>query len=120
MTAPAPAFDVPTLAHVLQTFAGQIGVIRTEQPVRKARPYADRVLVSCGLGGYRKDCPVVIVQVAITPASIADDPWGVWAQVALDGKACGNRCGGADAYAQAMAPVIAWVAAYWAKQGGAS
>lgn len=109
-----PLAPVPTLAHVLSTFAYHVAGIMTERPTRSDAPYAQCARFGLGLGGYGPGCPTVHVQIEITPVYSEGDPdrWGVWAHVSIDGKACGNRCGGRDEYARLCAPVIAWVAAH--------
>jgi hypothetical protein len=122
---------VPTLEHVLSTLAYHISEIMTAKPSRTDAPYSDRVRFGSGLGGYGKECPSVLVEVVIKPSG-DEDRWGVWAQVytrpmttKMDEEpnvydhswsAHGNRCGGREAYVKMCAPVIQWVANYWANK----
>jgi hypothetical protein len=127
--------EVPSLETVLHTLGYHVACIMTDRPVRKDEPYASRCRFGLGLGGYAEGCPFVRVNVTIAPSGIDDDPWGVWAQVSFDDKPweaftssaltgpipglChGNRCGGREAYTRLCAPVVAWVAAYWAAKEG--
>jgi len=125
---------VPSLAHVLETMAYHIRSLATECPVRTDAPYSQRVRFGCGLGGYGPGCPTAHVNLQIVPCTggeVHGGPWGVWAQVTmrnglgtLDGQEgdliySGNRCGAEAALTRHYAPVIAWVAAYWAEQSKA-
>lgn len=122
---------VPTMDHVLKTFAYHLRCIATSRPKRPDAPYCDRDLFGLSLGSYGEGCPCVHIHVMIKP-SACDDSWGAWAQVsfaspdetridyegAVDAglwHSHGNRSGGGDAYAALCAPVIAWVAAYHAR-----
>jgi len=115
------------MACLLQTFAYHVGCLSTERP---AIATLQRARFGIGLGGYAEGCPRAYVNVTITPG-FDEEPWGVWAQVHFEpgdfgafiakglhgevpGKCHGNRSGGREAYAALCAPVIAWVAAYWA------
>jgi len=89
-----------TLTHVLQIFSYHIGLIMTD-------PAGSRFGLGIFAGGL--DETHVHVQVEIRPASAGLEP--VWDQVWIDGKSCGNRCGGRDEYARLCGPVIAAVAA---------
>jgi hypothetical protein len=114
---------IPTLEHILTTLAFHVRCLATEKPTRKDAPYCNRAIFGLGLGGHGEGCPFVMVEnIEITPSMNDDDPWGVWAQVHLpatsDRKGYkGNRAGAGDAYAKMCAPVIAWIAAYWARKG---
>jgi hypothetical protein len=137
----ATSLQVPTLEHVLSTLAFQVSEIMTAKPSRTDAPYSDRVRFGSGLGGYGEGCPTVLVEVVIKPTSTEGwsreevekvDSWDVWAQVytrpmttkvdeepnVYDGSwsAHGNRCGGREAYVKMCAPVIQWVANYWANK----
>jgi hypothetical protein len=101
---PEPS-KVPSLEHVLGTFAYHVSCIMGDVP----NGNAESVHFGLGLGVHTG--PKVHVDVIITPAKGVEDPWGVWAQVSIGGKACGNRCGGREEYAKRCAPVIAWIAA---------
>lgn len=109
---------VPTLEEALDTFGYHVGCLMTDKPVRPDAPYCERAMFGLGMGGWSEGCPYVHVDVVIRPASQAGEkdggPWGGWAQVSLDGRCFGNRHGGYKEYARLCAPVIAWVAAYWA------
>jgi hypothetical protein len=122
MSAIARQTEVPTLEHVLTTLAYHLRCIAVDKPTRKDPPYCNRLVFGMGMGGYGLTCPLVLVEnIEITPASTMgeEDPWGVWAHVRIPTGPdhpgySGNRAGAGDAYAKVCAPVIAWVAAYWA------
>jgi hypothetical protein len=113
--------EVPSLAHVLGTLAYHVTCIMTGRPSRTDPPYSERDQFGLGLGAYGEGCPLVRFDVEIRPSD--ENPWGPWAQVHLapivDGvrgrlECHGNRSGGREAYVNACAPVIQWVADYWA------
>lgn len=113
--------EVPSLAEVLGLLAGHVANVMTAEP---GATVADLPAISfgCGLGGYAgTDCPLVILQGTITAARPGFDggAWGPWAQVVLNGEACGNRHGATRAISKAYAPVVAWVVAYHAAKEAA-
>jgi hypothetical protein len=46
--------------------------------------------------------------VVITPSSMSETDGSVWDSVTINGHSCGNRCGGARAYALMVAGVTDW------------
>jgi hypothetical protein len=124
---PKETLVVPTFAHMLENFAFHVASIMTSKPTRTDAPYCNRDRFGLGMGNFGEGCPFVNVDFVIVPTT-RDDPWGPWAQVysrpyneternaepnVNDGTwTChGNRCGGRDAYARMVTPVLAWVAA---------
>ena len=55
-------------------------------------------LSSMSLPGLSGDWATVDVKVTAAGGAFAGD--SVWDQVEIDGKSCGNRCGGRDEYAR--------------------
>lgn len=134
----------PLLPHLLALFAGHVAHVASERPLRKDVPYVNRVRMSLFLGGVVDGCPLVGVEVVITPATALQSDeqadWGVWAQVhtrpaqvyassternaepdVFDGTWShhGNRNGGHAALAALFAPVLAWAGVYDARQASA-
>jgi hypothetical protein len=137
MKSPAPhSPEVPTVAHVLSTFAYHVSCLAMYAPQAAPEIKAQRVRFGLGLGGYAEGCPRAYVNVTITPSGIPEGehggPWGVWAQVhfaegswsafvessakGFPGQCHGNRHGAIEAYTRLCAPVIAWVSDYWARK----
>jgi hypothetical protein len=129
--------EVPTVAHLLSTFAYHVYCLASHAPNAGPEIKAQRVRFGLGLGGYAEGCPKAYVNVTITPAPSAmpehGGPWGVWAQChfspmtsweafhsnADPGQCHGNRHGAIEAYTKLCAPVIAWVSDYWTRKEGA-
>ena len=107
-TAPAK-LSVPSVESELETMAYHFSEIMAQ---RTPAHGGDTMDFGCGLGGYGEGCPTVVITGKIRRD--AQDGWGAWAQVTLNGKACGNRSGARAEIARLYAPVIAWVASYWA------
>jgi len=83
-----------TYSALVANFAYHATVIMTEKA-----PYKG------GLGLGFAGGPSVYAEIEITPAK---DGWDqVWDQVKVNGKEAGNRCGGREAYAKIVAPVLA-------------
>jgi hypothetical protein len=108
----APDVQVPALEQILETFSYHISEIMTGRPID-----AISTEYKFGLGlGHGEGCPKVCAIVHVVPSSVWKDPWGVLAETYVNGKPCGNRCGARAEYTRLCAPVIAWVANYWASK----
>jgi hypothetical protein len=117
---------VPTLEEALETLAGHVKLIATEVPYLNGQAHVrDRARGECGIGVPKG--PKALLHFEIVADTNNEDPWGVWAQVTmrkgerkdLSGVAGevfyqGNRAGACIALAKHYAPVIEWIAAYWA------
>ena len=115
---PLADLPVPPLAHVLATMAYHVSSLMTDRPRRSDEPYCSRLRGGSGIGGTG-GCPLVIVEYEIRPIGDDAERWGEWAQVAIAPmgqplKHCGNRHGGREELVRLYAPVIEWVASYWA------
>lgn len=84
---------------MLRNFAYHVGEIMTTCPPATFR---------LSLGGYADvQAKTVEIKIKATTAEGREEPIDIWDQVFVDGRWEGNRCGGRDAYAKAMAPVLA-------------
>lgn len=104
---------VPTLERLMTTIAGHSAHIMTYGP---GPTVTDResVYLGCGVGGWEgTDCPFAFFQSRVHRVE-GSEPWGPWAQVKIGDASIGNRHAALAHYAALCAPVVAWVAAYWA------
>jgi len=88
------ALPVTMTAWELETFAYHLSVIYRET----------------GTGGLGRPDGAVLTY-TITPGSLSATDGDVWDQVTLNGHPCGNRHGGAKAYARFWAGDPEWMAA---------
>ena len=89
--------------RMLSTFAHHCACIMTDEAPTKFR---------CGIGfsGPNNEDRVEMASVEITPTTVEwDENAGnsVCDGVKVNGKPCGNRCGGRDELARLMAPILA-------------
>lgn len=85
----------PTFEHMLSLFAYHVSVLMTEAPRKGTFAFGD-----------------LLVEWEIRDGGETSKVEGkVWDQVWMNGRWCGNRCGGYGEYTKLCAPVLARVAA---------
>lgn len=87
--------------RMIRIFSHHCGCIMTDEAPTKFK---------CGVGFQTADGfdRVIVAEIEITRSLWANEPSpSVWDQVKVNGKHCGNRCGGREEYAKLMAPILA-------------